>query len=109
MRQHDLHGAVVSAGIPAWYWNYYAPKTTVYYSATQAVPGAAVIVIGQPQCRQLIDQSVRALVKINIAAGHVTQIYTDSEITAYAVDGTLILPTTAQVDAEPAGKLTDNC
>ena len=109
MREHDLHGTIVSAGLPAWYFEYYTPKTTVYYTATQAVPDAAIIVIGQPQCRQLIDQSVRALVKINMASGHVKEIYTDSEIVAYAVDGSLAMPTKAQINAEPAGKLTDYC
>jgi 4-amino-4-deoxy-L-arabinose transferase-like glycosyltransferase len=109
MRENNLHGDVVSAGLAEWLWNYYTPKKTVYYTATQPVPDAAIIAIGQPECRQLIDQSVRALVKVNLATGHVKEIYTDSQITAYAVTGSLTLPTTAQIDAEPAGKLTDNC
>jgi len=109
MHENDLHGAIVTAGIPAWYFEYYTPKDTVYYTATQPVPDASIIVVGQPTCRQLIDQSVRALVKINLATGHVKEIYTDSQIVAYAVDGSLTLPTKAQINAEPRGKLTDYC
>lgn len=52
---------------------------------------------------------MRTLVKINLATGHVTEIYTDSQIIAYAVDGSLTLPTKAQISAEPPGKLTDYC
>lgn len=109
MREHDLHGDVVSAGLSTWYWTYYMPSTPVYYSATEPVPDAAIIVIGQPQCRELIDQSVRALVAVNLKSGGVKQIYTDSEITAYAVTGPLALPSAAQVNDEPPGKLTDHC
>ena len=109
MREYDLHGAIVTAGITAGDFDYYTPKATVYYTATQPVPDASIIVIGQPLCRQLVDQSVRALIKINLATGHVKEIYTDSQIIAYAVDGSLTLPTKAQINAEPPGKLTDYC
>jgi hypothetical protein len=109
MKQNDLHGDVVSAGLPVWYWTYYMPKTTVYETATKPVPDTALIVIGQPQCRQLVDQSVRALVAANLKTGAVKEIHTDSQIIAYAVEGTLVMPTPAQIAAEPAGNLTDNC
>jgi 4-amino-4-deoxy-L-arabinose transferase-like glycosyltransferase len=109
MDKYDLHGAIVTAGVPAWDFEFYTPKSTVYYTATQPVTDAKIIVVGQPVCRQLIDQSVRALVKVNLATGHVKQIYSDSQIIAYAVDGSLTLPTKAQINAEPPGKLTDHC
>ena len=109
MREHNLTGAVVSAGLPSWEWSYYLPNTTIYTSASGQLKSAEIIVIGRPQCRTLIDQSVRALVAINTQSGHVQQIYTDSAITAYAVTGALASPTTAQINAEPPGKLTDNC
>jgi 4-amino-4-deoxy-L-arabinose transferase-like glycosyltransferase len=109
MREHNLTGAVVSAGLPSWEWSYYLPNTTIYTSASGQLKSAEIIVLGRPQCRTLIDQSVRALVAINTQSGHVQQIYTDSAITAYAVTGALTTPTTAQINAEPPGKLTDNC
>lgn len=109
MREHGLSGDVVSAGLPAWYWNYYTPKTKVYYTATTPVPGTSLIVIGQPQCRELIDQSVRALVAVNLDAGRAKEIYSDEQIVAYQVTGALTLPTTAQINAQPPGKLTDHC
>jgi hypothetical protein len=109
IREHGLKGPVVSAGLPSWYWSYYMPKTTVYTNATSPVTGAETIVVGQPQCRTLIDQSVRALVDVNLKAGQVRRIYTDSLITAYAVTGHLTMPTSAQIGAEAPGKLTDHC
>jgi 4-amino-4-deoxy-L-arabinose transferase-like glycosyltransferase len=109
MHKYDLHGAIVTAGITPGDFDFYTPKDTVYYTATQPVPGAAIIVIGQPLCRQLVDQSVRALVKINLPTGHVKEIYSDSQIIAYSVEGSLTLPTKAEINAEPPGKLTDYC
>lgn len=109
MRERGLSGDVVSAGLPAWYWNYYTPKTKVYYTATAPVPGTSLIVIGQPQCRQLIDQSVRALVAVNLGAGRAKEIYADAQIVAYQVTGALALPSPAQISAQPPGKLADHC
>ena len=101
--------AAISAGLPAWLFDYYTPKTKVYTSAKTPVTGADLIVVSQPQCRTLIDQSVRALVAVNLRAGTVRQIYTDSQITVYGATGPLTLPTAAQTAAEPIGSLTDNC
>ncbi|MBR7832540.1 phospholipid carrier-dependent glycosyltransferase [Actinospica durhamensis] len=109
MRADGLSAAVVTAGLPAWEWHYYMPTTTVYYSAKTPVPDAAIIVVGQPICRVLIDQSVRALVAVNLESGAVKEIYSDSLIVAYAVTGKLTVPTPAQINAEPPGALTDHC
>lgn len=109
MHEYHLTGPIIAAGLPVWSVSYYLPGTTVYTSASSPVTGAETIVIGQPQCRELIDQSVRALVAVNLKIGHVKQVYTDSQITAYAVTGSLAMPTAAQINAEPLGKLTDHC
>jgi hypothetical protein len=109
MSEYSLGGAVVSAGLPSWEWSYYMPHTTVYTSASGSLKGAKMIVIGQPQCRTLIDQSVRALVAVNTQAGNVKRVYTDSQIIAYAIDGPLTLPSTAQINAESPGRPADNC
>jgi 4-amino-4-deoxy-L-arabinose transferase-like glycosyltransferase len=109
VRADRLTGDIVSAGIPAFEFDYYTPKTKVYYSAKTPVTGADLIVIGQPMCRELIDQSVRALVTVNLKAGSVKKIYTDSQIVVYEATGPLTMPSAAQIAAEPAGSLTDNC
>jgi 4-amino-4-deoxy-L-arabinose transferase-like glycosyltransferase len=109
MREHNLTGPIVSAGVPVWSLSYYLPGTTIYTSAAKPITGAETIVISKPQCRDLIDRSVRALVAVNLKTGHVQQMYTDSQITAYAVTGPLAMPTAAQINAERPGKLTDHC
>jgi len=109
MRQHGLHGTVIAAGLPTWLLAYYMPTTPVVLSAAAPVTGAETIVIGQPQCRELIDQSVRALVAVNLPSGRVREIYSDSAIVVYDATGPLTTPTTAQIAAEPPGNLTDHC
>ena len=97
------------AGLPTWLMAYYMPTTPVVLSAATPVTGAETIVIGQPQCRQLIDQSVRALVAVNLPSGKVREIYSDSAIVVYDATGPLITPTAAQIAAEPPGSLRDHC
>lgn len=109
MREYKLTGPIVSAGLPIWSLSYYLPGRTIYTSAAQPVTGAETILISQPQCRDLIDQSVRALVAVNLTTGHVKQVYTDSQLTAYEVTGPLAMPTTAQINAERPGRLADHC
>jgi 4-amino-4-deoxy-L-arabinose transferase-like glycosyltransferase len=109
MRANGLRGPVVSAGLPVWYWTYYMPHTRVYYSVTTRVPGAALVVMGRPQCRQLTDRSVRALVAANLVSGRIVKIYADSQIVAYKPAGALLVPTKAEINAQAPGNLADNC
>lgn len=109
MHARGLTGSVVSAGIPSWQWSYYLPGVTVYTNASSPVGGADVIAVSTPQCRDVIDSSVRALVTVNLAAGHIQRIYGDSALTAYAVTAPLNAPTAAQIAAEPVSRITDGC
>jgi len=109
MAEHQLTGPIVSTGVGSWAWSYYLPGTTVYTSATSPVTGAETIVVAKVQCRDPLDPSVRALVTVNQRAGHVEQIYSDADLTVYAVTGPLIAPTTAQINSEPASNATDGC
>jgi len=109
MRDHHLTGAIVSTGVGSWAYSYYVPKTKIYTTATSPVPDTSLIVISTVQCRDPLDASVRALAKINVAAGHALQIYADSSVTVYEATGALALPTPAQISAEPASNATDGC
>jgi 4-amino-4-deoxy-L-arabinose transferase-like glycosyltransferase len=111
MKQHHipLNTAIVSTGVGSWAYSYYVPKAKIYNTATSPVPGATLMAISTVQCRDPLDPSVRALAKINAADGHAVQIYADSSVTVYEVTGTLTLPTTAQISAEPASNATDGC
>lgn len=109
MKEHHLTGAIVSTGIGSWAYSYYVPSAKIYTTATSPVPDTSLIVISTVQCRDPLDASVRALAKINVAAGHALQIYADSSATVYEVTGALTLPTPAQISAEPASNATDGC
>lgn len=115
MTNNGLSGPIVVAGLPSWALEYYLPTTPLITSTTSLTAGAAsdtspkLIAVGTPQCRTLIDQSVRALVAVNLAVGHVRRIYSDSQITVYEVTTRLTLPSKAQVAAIPPGSLTDDC
>ncbi|MEY9837628.1 ArnT family glycosyltransferase [Streptacidiphilus sp. EB103A] len=108
-RSHGLHGPVIAAGIDYELMPTYMPGTQVITSATGSLAGAETIIIGAPECRQLIDQSVRALVHVNLPQGRIQQIHTDSNFTVYRVLAPLVRPTPAQIAAEPAGRLSDHC
>lgn len=111
MHTRDLTGSIVSAGIPDWQWSYYLPGVEVHPNVSAEATTARLIVISTPQCRDVIDPSVRALADVNLAAGKIHEIYSDSAITAYASDGTasLSIPEAGQVAAEPVSKITDGC
>lgn len=105
----SLSSPVVSAGIPGWDWSYYLPRATVYPTASGPIPGADVIAVSTPQCRDVIDPSVRALVAVNLAAGSVQRLYRDSALTAYAVTAPLTMPSAEQIAAQPVSRITDGC
>ena len=111
IKEHHLspNGAIVSTGVGSWAYSYYVPKAKIYTTATSPAPGAELIVISTVQCRDPLDASVRALAKVNAADGHARQIYADSSITVYQVTGSLALPTSAEIAAEPASNATDGC
>ena len=111
MKEHHLapNGAIVSTGVGSWAYLYYVPDAKIYTAATSPVPGASLIVISTVQCRDPLDPGVRALARINAADGHAVQIYADSAVTVYEVTGTLALPTSAEISAEPASNATDGC
>ena len=111
MKEHHLAagGAIISTGVGSWAYLYYVPDAKIYNSATSPVPGASLIVISTVQCRDPLDPGVRALARINAADGHAVQIYADSAVTVYEVTGTLALPTSAEISAEPASNATDGC
>jgi hypothetical protein len=111
MKEHHLasDGAIVSTGVGSWAYSYYVPNAKIYTTATSRVPGASLIVVSTVQCRDALDPSVRALAKINVADGHAVQIYADSSVTVYEVTGSLTLPTSAEISAEPASNATDGC
>jgi len=113
MKRNGLTGPVITAGIAWWLAATYLPGIGVRTNVpnASALNGVETIVIGAPQCNVLIDQSVRALVAINLPAGHVREIYTDPDMTVYAAtgNGALLVPTPAQVSAERPGRPKDHC
>jgi 4-amino-4-deoxy-L-arabinose transferase-like glycosyltransferase len=109
MHEYGLGGAIVSTGVAGWAWSYYLPGTKVYDTASGPVPGAETVVVAQPQCRDQLDPSLRALVAVNLATRHIKEIYSDSTITVYAATGPLSTPTTAQIRAEPVSEVTEGC
>jgi 4-amino-4-deoxy-L-arabinose transferase-like glycosyltransferase len=113
MKRNGLTGPIITAGIAWWLTTTYLPKTGVRTNVpnASALNGVETIVIGAPVCNVVIDQSVRALVAINLPAGHVREVYTDADMTVYAVtgNGALLVPTPAQVSAERPGKPKDHC
>lgn len=109
MHEHGLSGAIVSTGVAGWAWSYYLPGTKVYEAASGPVTGAETVVVAQPQCRDPLDPSVRALVAVNLASRRIKEIYSDSTIIVYAATGPLIIPTTRQIHAEPVSEATEGC
>ncbi|HEU5427427.1 MAG TPA: phospholipid carrier-dependent glycosyltransferase [Actinocrinis sp.] len=111
MHTRGLTGPIVSAGIADWQWSYYLRGVEVQPDVSAGATNAKLIVISTPQCRDVIDPSVRALAAVNVAIGKVHRIYSDSAIVAYAATGTapLSLPDAAQIAAEPVHKITDGC
>ncbi|MFC1437110.1 phospholipid carrier-dependent glycosyltransferase [Streptacidiphilus sp. N1-10] len=108
-RSHGLTGPVIAAGIDSGLMSTYLPGTEVITSTSQPLSGARTIIVGAPECRELIDRSVRALVRINLTQGRIRQIHTDSNFTVYQVLAPLTHPTRTQIAAEPPGRLSDHC
>ena len=109
MHEHGLTGAIVSTGVGSWAWSYYLPGTKVYNTASGPVSGAETVVVAKVQCRDPLDPSVRALVTVNLAAGHIKEIYSDAAITVYAATAPMSTPTAAQISAEPISEATAGC
>lgn len=108
-RSHDLHGPVIAAGIDRGLLTAYLPGTRVITSTADSLAGTQVIILGRPVCRELIDQSIRALVDLNLPQGRIQQIHADSQFTVFQILDPLIHPSPEQIAAEPPGNLRDHC
>jgi hypothetical protein len=67
------------------------------------------VLIGQPQCRTLVDPTIRAFVATNMHTAALHLIRTDRLLLVYVVSGVLHPPTQAEIKAQPLGRLSDHC
>jgi 4-amino-4-deoxy-L-arabinose transferase-like glycosyltransferase len=110
LRAHGLRGPVVFAGVQSFEIYAYPPRPSLLLSGLSPLAvRAGAVVLGRPQCRTLIDPSVRALVALNLSAGRLRRVYSDSRIDVYGASGPLLLPSASQVAAQPPGSLADHC
>ncbi len=110
MKTRGLKGPVVFGGLYNFEIAVYDARLTMATSGlSPQTVGADTVVLGRPRCRELIDRSVRALVAVNVRAGLLHHEYRDSRIDVYGADRQLLRPTQIDINAQPAGALSDNC
>ena len=109
LAENHLMGTIVAAGMYQAETSPYLAGHKIVYSLPTSLADVDAIVIGQPRCRTLTDQGVRALVAANLANGTLHSIYTDNVITVYGSNGPLVAPTSTEIASQPKGNLSDDC
>lgn len=110
LHHHGLRSPVLSSGVYGYEYAYYDVGMIVYLSPPRSLAGLHAVVIGAPRCRLEPDnRTTRAIAAVNLAAGNLRRIYSDSAMTVYAVERPLISPTSAQIAAQPPVNLAAGC
>jgi hypothetical protein len=110
LAQHRLTGPVLTSGISPRQFGYYLPHTPILMSPPTSLAAIDAVVVGAPQCRLMTDnRTTRSIVAVNVAVGRLREIHADKLMTLYAVTSKLVMPSPAQIAAQPPTNLATGC